>query len=86
MISKKKKSELVLQQCGGYRDFYLQPNRTLRNLGYRARKVRIGNCALNSYFENVTTWNFRTIAERSQYLAGLALQIWNKRDWNRETK
>jgi hypothetical protein len=66
------------------RDFYIHPNQTLKKLGIR-RKVRIGNCALNSYFENVPTWNFNTIAERSKYLAGLALEIWNKQDWKRET-
>ena len=68
------------------RDFYIHPNGTLKKLGYRERKIRIGNCALNSYFESVPTWNFQTIATRSQFLAGLAVQIWNKQDWNRETK
>jgi len=67
------------------RDFYVHPNATLRKLGYRERKIRIGNCALNEYFENVPVWNFQTIAARSQYLATLALQIWNKQPWNRET-
>jgi hypothetical protein len=66
------------------RDFYIHPNQTLKKLGVR-RKVRIGNCALNKYFESVPVWNFNTIAERSKYLAGLALQIWNKQDWKRET-
>lgn len=65
------------------RDFYIHPNQTLKKLGVR-RKVRIGNCKLNAYFENVPVWNFNTIAERSKYLAGLALQIWDKQDWNRD--
>ena len=67
------------------RDFYIHPNQTLKNLGKR-RKVRIGNCALNSYFEDKPSWNFQTIVDRSQYLADLAVKIWNKEDWNRETK
>jgi uncharacterized protein with ParB-like and HNH nuclease domain len=67
------------------RDFYIHPNQTLKNLGKR-KKIRIGNCALNSYFENVPTWNFQTIVNRGQYLADLALIIWNKEDWNRETQ
>jgi hypoxanthine phosphoribosyltransferase len=68
------------------REFYLHPNDTLNKLGLRRRKIAIGNCALNSYFEKVPSWNFQTIATRSQYLAGLALQIWNKEDWNRQTQ
>jgi hypothetical protein len=67
------------------RDFYIHPNQTLKNLGKR-KKIRIGNCALNSYFEGVPTWNFQAIVDRGQYLADLALQIWNKEDWNRETQ
>jgi hypothetical protein len=66
------------------REFYIHPNQTLKKLGVR-RKARIGNCALNSYFEDVPVWNFNTIAERSKYLAGLALEIWNKQDWKRES-
>ncbi len=67
------------------REFYLHPNQTLKKLGSR-KKISIGNCALNSYFEDKPVWNFQTIVDRSQYLAGLALNIWNKEDWNRETK
>jgi hypoxanthine phosphoribosyltransferase len=67
------------------REFYLHPNETLSKLGIRRRKIAIGNCALNSYFEGVPSWNFQTIAIRSRYLADLALQIWNKENWNRET-
>jgi hypothetical protein len=67
------------------RDFYLHPNDTLKKLGLRQRKNAIGNCALNRYFEDVPVWNFNTITTRSDYLAGLALQIWNKENWNRET-
>jgi hypothetical protein len=68
------------------RDFYIHPNATLKKLGYRARRTRIGSCALNRYFEDVPSWNFQTIAARSQYLGNLALQIWNKQPWNRETQ
>jgi hypothetical protein len=67
------------------RDFYLHPNQTLKKMG-RRRKISIGNCALNSYFEAVPIWNFQAIVNRSQYLADLALKIWNKEDWNRETE
>ncbi len=67
------------------RDFYLHPNQTLKKLG-RRRKISIGNCALNSYFEDKPSWNFQTIVDRSHYLANLALKIWYKEDWNRETK
>ena len=67
------------------REFYIHPNQTLKKWGHR-RKFSIGNCALNSYFEGVPSWNFQTIVDRSQYLADLALKIWNKEDWNRETK
>jgi hypothetical protein len=68
------------------REFYLHPNEALNKLGLRRRKIAIGSCALNSYFENVPVWNFQTIATRSQYLADLALKIWNKEDWNRKTQ
>jgi len=68
------------------RDFYLHPNEALNRLGLRRRKIAIGSCALNSYFENIPSWNFQAIATRSQYLADLALQIWKKENWNRETK
>jgi hypothetical protein len=67
------------------REFYLHPNETLQSMGLRARRARIGNCALNSYFENVSVWNFNAIATRSRYLSDLAVQIWNKQDWSRET-
>jgi hypothetical protein len=67
------------------REFYLHPNETLQSLGLRARRARIGNCALNSYFENLSVWNFNAIATRSRYLSDLAVQIWNKQDWSRET-
>jgi hypothetical protein len=67
------------------RDFYLHPNQTMKKLRIR-RKVSIGNCALNSYFEDKPIWNFQAIVDRSQYLAGLAVEIWNKKNWNRETK
>ena len=68
------------------RAFYIHPNRTVKTLKGRARKVRIGNCALNDYFENVPAWNFNTISERSRHLADMAVQIWNKEPWNRETQ
>jgi hypothetical protein len=67
------------------RDFYLHPNATLEKLGLNRRKSRLGNCALNEYFENVATWNFQSIVTRGQYLADMAVQIWNKEPWNRET-
>jgi hypothetical protein len=67
------------------RDFYIHPNQTIKKLGLR-RKLNIGNCALNSYFEAVPNWNFQTIVDRGQFLADLALQIWNKEPWNREIK
>ncbi len=68
------------------REFYLHPNEALNKLGLRKRKIAIGTCALNSYFEDIKSWNFQTIADRSHYLADLALQIWNKEEWKRETK
>jgi hypothetical protein len=68
------------------RDFYLHPDETLKSLGLRRRKNQIGTCALNRYFETVPTWNFQAIAVRGQYLAGLAVEIWNKQDWNFETQ
>lgn len=68
------------------KQFYLSPNETLKKFGLRKRNAVIGTCALNRYFENVSHWNFQTIAERSQYLAKLALEIWKKESWNRETK
>ncbi len=67
------------------RDFYIHPNQTIKKLGLR-RKLHIGNCALNSYFESVPNWNLQTIVDRGQFLADLALQIWNKEPWNREIK
>jgi hypothetical protein len=67
------------------REFYLHPDEALKKRGIR-RKFSIGTCALNRYFENVPSWNFQTIATRGQYLAGLAAEIWNKEDWNFETK
>ena len=67
------------------RDFYIHPNQTIKKLGLR-RKLAIGNCALNSYFESVPNWNFQTIVDRGQFLASLALQIWNKESWNRDIK
>jgi hypothetical protein len=67
------------------RDFYLHPNQTLEKLGLK-RRAKIGNCALNGYFEDVSVWNFQAISERSKFLAEKALQIWNKEPWNRETK
>ena len=66
------------------RDFYLHPNEALSKLGLRRRKIVIGNCALNTYFENIPTWNFQAIATRSQYLAEFALEIWRKENWNQK--
>jgi hypothetical protein len=68
------------------REFYLHPSETIKKLLPRRRNISIGTCALNTYFENVPSWNFQTIATRSQYLADLALKIWNKEDWNRQTQ
>jgi hypothetical protein len=68
------------------REFYIHPNSTIEKLGLRRRKIRVGNCALNSYFESVPSWNFQTIATRSQFLADFAVQIWNKENWNRNTQ
>jgi uncharacterized protein with ParB-like and HNH nuclease domain len=68
------------------REFYLHPDETLRKLGLRKRKMAIGTCSLNRYFENVPVWNFQAIATRSHYLADLALQIWDKEDWNTQTQ
>jgi uncharacterized protein with ParB-like and HNH nuclease domain len=68
------------------RDFYLHPNATLQKMGLRQRRATIGTCALNTYFENVPIWNFQAIANRSKYIADLALTIWNKQPWSRETK
>lgn len=67
------------------KEFYLNPVQAFKNRGVRSRKAAIGNCALNRYFENISAWNFQSIADRGQYLATLALDIWKKEPWNRET-
>ncbi len=67
------------------KEFYLNPVQAFKNRGVRSRKAAIGNCALNRYFENISAWNFQAIVDRGQYLATLALDIWKKEPWNRET-
>lgn len=67
------------------KEFYLNPDKALQNLGIRKRKAVIGTCSLNRYFENISSWNFQSIADRGQHLAGQALEIWSKEPWNRDT-
>jgi len=53
-------------------------NSELSNALFTDKKKHLKNSklSLNSYFADITEWNKKTIQQRSQYLANMALKVW----------